>query len=139
MPPARASEVYEIVQAIGSGGRRGPPDQAATMYNAVGISGCEPPQPHFEVPGDERGPAHFQSSPEFFVGHVQVALRLLNARVSEPQLNDPDVDTVREQATHALVVTSVHLIQALVERVPAGAGQFVRRDPQRRRTHITGC
>src|SRR6185436_4290746 len=38
-------------------------------------------------------PAHLQSSPEFFVRHVQVALRLLNARVPEHQLNDADVDT----------------------------------------------
>jgi len=41
-------------------------------------------------------PAHFQSSPEFFVGHVQVALRLLDAGVSEQQLNDADVDAVGE-------------------------------------------
>src|SRR6185436_4876411 len=33
-------------------------------------------------------PAHFESFPEFFVGHVQVALRLLDARVSEHQLDD---------------------------------------------------
>ena len=34
-------------------------------------------------------PAHLQSSPEFFVRHVQVALRLLNAGVSKHQLDDP--------------------------------------------------
>src|SRR6188508_1211370 len=36
-------------------------------------------------------PAHLQPSPHFFVGHVQVALRLLDARVPEHQLNDADV------------------------------------------------
>ena len=52
-------------------------------------------------------PAHLQSSPEFFVRHVQVALRLLDARVSEHQLNDPDVHAVREQPTRALVAQVV--------------------------------
>ena len=28
-------------------------------------------------------PAHLQTSPEFFVRHVQIALRLLNARVTQ--------------------------------------------------------
>jgi hypothetical protein len=52
-------------------------------------------------------PAHFQSPPHFLVGHVQVALRLLNARVSEHQLNDPDIDAVREQSTRAFVTKIV--------------------------------
>src|ERR1700720_4469807 len=100
------------------------------MYSAVGIVGCGPPQPlfeHFETEwrhsGDTRSqnrcqirllsrqsqqsaavvPAHLQSLPEFLVRHVQVALRLLHARVSEHQLNDPDVDAIREESTRAFV------------------------------------
>ena len=34
--------------------------------------------------------------------HVQVALRLRNARVAEHQLNEPDVDAVREQPARPL-------------------------------------
>jgi hypothetical protein len=52
-------------------------------------------------------PAHLQPSPHFLVGHVQVALRLLDAGVSEHQLNDPDVDAVREQAARAFVPQGV--------------------------------
>jgi hypothetical protein len=52
-------------------------------------------------------PAHLQSSPEFLVGHVQVALCLLNARVAEHQLDDADVDAIREQSTRALVAQIV--------------------------------
>jgi hypothetical protein len=48
-------------------------------------------------------PAHFQSPPQFFIGHIQVALRLLNARVAEHQLNDADVDTVGQQSAGAFV------------------------------------
>ena len=52
-------------------------------------------------------PAHLQSSPDFFVRHVQVALRLRNARVAEHQLDDPDVDAVREQAARPFVTQVV--------------------------------
>jgi hypothetical protein len=52
-------------------------------------------------------PAHLQPSPEFLVRHVEVSLRLLDARVSEHQLNDSNVDTVREQSTSALVTQIV--------------------------------
>jgi hypothetical protein len=52
-------------------------------------------------------PAHLQPSPHFLVGHVQVAFRLLDAGVSEHQLNDPDVDAVREQAARAFVPPGV--------------------------------
>ena len=88
--------------------------------------GCGPPQPKFPVPGDKTGtirkrneadqlpdarrsgrPSFFQltSSPllHFLVRHVQVALRLLNARVAEHQLDDADVDAVRQQAARAFV------------------------------------
>ena len=34
---------------------------------------------------------------------VQIALRLLNARVSEHELNDPNVDAVSQQTTGAFV------------------------------------
>jgi hypothetical protein len=43
-------------------------------------------------------PAHLQPSPQFIVGHIQVALRLVHARVAEHQLDDADVDAVGEQA-----------------------------------------
>ena len=42
-------------------------------------------------------------SPQFFVGYVQVALRLLNAGMAEHQLDDADVDAVREESTRAFV------------------------------------
>src|SRR5207248_2326757 len=48
-------------------------------------------------------PTHLQPSAQFFVGDVQVALRLLNARVPEHQLDDADVDAVRQQPTSAFV------------------------------------
>jgi hypothetical protein len=48
-------------------------------------------------------PAHLQSSSEFFVRHVQIALRLLNAGVSEHQLDDPDVHAIGQEATRAFV------------------------------------
>ena len=48
-------------------------------------------------------PAHLQPSPEFFVGHVQVALRLLGAGMAQHQLDDADVDAIREEPTRALV------------------------------------
>jgi hypothetical protein len=48
-------------------------------------------------------PAHLQSSPEFLVRYVQVALRLLNARVAEHQLNDSDIDAVGKQPARAFV------------------------------------
>ena len=48
-------------------------------------------------------PTHLQTLPKFFVRDVQVALRLVNARVSEHQLNDPDVDAVGQQSTGAFV------------------------------------
>jgi hypothetical protein len=48
-------------------------------------------------------PAHLQSSPQFLVRHVEVPLRLLNARVPEHQLNDPDVDAVGQQPARAFV------------------------------------
>ena len=44
-----------------------------------------------------------QSSPEFFVRDVQVALRLHDARVAEHQLNDADVDAVGMQPAGAFV------------------------------------
>jgi hypothetical protein len=39
-------------------------------------------------------PAHPQSSPEFLVRDVQVPLRLHDARVSEHQLDDANIDAV---------------------------------------------
>jgi hypothetical protein len=48
-------------------------------------------------------PTHLQSSAQFFIGHIQVALRLLNARVSEHQLDDADVDAVGKQPTCAFM------------------------------------
>src|SRR2546425_13289839 len=48
-------------------------------------------------------PAHLQSSPEFFVRHVQIALSLLNAGVAEHQLNDSDVYAIRQQSTRSFV------------------------------------
>jgi hypothetical protein len=47
--------------------------------------------------------AILQSSSEFLVGHIQVALRLLNAGVSEHMLNDADVHAVSQQAACTLV------------------------------------
>ena len=38
-----------------------------------------------------------------FVRDVQIALRLLDARMAEHQLNDADVDAACQQATRALV------------------------------------
>ena len=64
---------------------------------ASSASRCEPKRSALVVP------AHLQSSPQFLVGHVQVALRLLDARVSEHQLDDADVHAVGEQATGAFV------------------------------------
>ena len=64
----------------------------------------------FPTPGEAVGfrfPAHLQSSPQLFVGHVEVSLCLLNARMSEHQLNDPDVDAIREQSTRAFVAQVV--------------------------------
>src|SRR4051812_7749145 len=52
-------------------------------------------------------PTHLQSFSQFFISYVQVALRLLNARVSEHQLDDADVDAVGEQAAGALVAQVV--------------------------------
>jgi hypothetical protein len=49
--------------------------------------------------------AHFQSSTQFLVRHVQVALRLLNARVSESQLNDANMECIIVDKT--LVTLSV--------------------------------
>ena len=48
-------------------------------------------------------PADFQTLPQFLVGHVQIALRLLDARMAEHQLNDANVDAVRQQSRGALV------------------------------------
>jgi hypothetical protein len=48
-------------------------------------------------------PAHLQSSSKFFIGHIQVTLRLLDARMAEHQLNDPDVHAVGQEATGTLV------------------------------------
>jgi hypothetical protein len=43
-------------------------------------------------------PTHLQPSPQFIVGHIEIAPRLLHARVAEHQLDDADVDAVGEQA-----------------------------------------
>lgn len=48
-------------------------------------------------------PAQLQSSPEFFVGDVQVALRLLDTGMAEHELNDPDVDAVGKQPAGTFV------------------------------------
>ena len=52
-------------------------------------------------------PAHLQPSPQFIVGHIQVALRLLHARVAEHQMDDADVDAVSKEARGALVTQIV--------------------------------
>src|SRR5258705_9034577 len=74
-------------------------------------------------------PTHFQASPELFVRDVQVALRLLNARVAEHQLNDADVDAVREQPAGALVpqvvpsqVDALHLLSVPFRSLLSGPG-----------------
>ena len=48
-------------------------------------------------------PADLQSLAQFLVGHVQISLRLLHARVSQHQLDDAEVDAVRQQPAGALV------------------------------------
>jgi hypothetical protein len=64
----------------------------------------------FLLPSEPIG-LDFSSSPptssQFFVRHVEIALRLLNARVPEHELNDPNVDAVREQPARAFVAQVV--------------------------------
>jgi hypothetical protein len=63
-------------------------------------------------------PAHLESCPHFLVRHIQVSLRLLDARASQHQLNDPDVDAVREQAAGAFVTQVVPSQVDLLELMP---------------------
>jgi hypothetical protein len=51
-----------------------------------------------EPQGPTSLPTHLQPLPQFFVGHVQVALRLLEAGVPEHQLDDADVHAIGEQS-----------------------------------------
>ena len=60
-------------------------------------SRCESKRSAFVVP------AHLQSSPEFFIRYVQVALRLQDARVAEHQLDDPNVDAIRQEPARPFV------------------------------------
>jgi hypothetical protein len=87
-------------------------DRASSRRLSISRSRCESKRSAFVVP------AHLQSSPHFLVGHVQVALRLLDARVSEHQLNDADVDAVREQAARAFVPQVVPAEVDLFELLP---------------------
>jgi hypothetical protein len=43
------------------------------------------------------------SSSRFFVRYIQIMLRLLDAGVPEHELNDADLDAVRQQPTRALM------------------------------------
>ena len=48
-------------------------------------------------------PADLQSFSELLVGHVQVALRLLHARVTQHQLDDADIHAIPQQTAGALM------------------------------------
>lgn len=100
--------------------RGSPQADRASSRLSISSSRCESKRSAFVVP------AHLQSSPEFFVRHVQIPLSLLNARVSEHQLDNPDIDAVSQEATGAfvpeVVPAEVDLAELLAVPLRAGAG-----------------
>jgi hypothetical protein len=65
------------------------------------------------------------------IGHVQMPLRLLNAGLSEHQLDDADVDTVGQEATGPFVpkimpaeINPLELFAVLLRTCSAGFGSI---------------